>query len=100
MVTLDKDTGTMTFRCDLSADVGASRPNLVLRDFESEELLSESAMLGHHSTIVPIIDLSDVFVGKSAKSKQWAKMPAAFVKQLVSEKKIDARGIKLAKRDD
>lgn len=100
MVALDKDTGEMSFRCDLTAGKDAAKPDLVLRDYVTEELLSDATLIGQHSHIVPILDLSDVFVGKSAKSKQWAKMPTAFVKELVSERRIDAKGIKLAKRDD
>jgi hypothetical protein len=50
--------------------------------------------------IVPILDFSDVFIGKQTKSKQWVKMPTAFVKEIVSDTRVDANAIKRVKRDD
>jgi hypothetical protein len=100
VIDLDKDTGDMTFSLDLTAARDAPRPDLVLRDYETQALLPEEATLGQHSIVVPIIDFSDVFVGRSAKSKQWAKMPVAFVRQIVNDKKVEPKSIKLAKRDD
>lgn len=100
VVNEDERTGEMEFSVDLTADVGATHPSLILRDYETEEQLPQETMLGQHSTIVPILDWSDVFVGKTAKSKQWSKMPTAFVRELVGDVRVDARSIKLAKRND
>lgn len=99
-VELDEKTLAMTFSCDLNADVGATRPNLVMRDFDTDVELPEDTVLGQHSILVPIIDLSDVFVGKATKSKQWIKMPTVYVKKVVSDTRVDPKAIKRVKRDD
>jgi hypothetical protein len=98
-VEIDQVTGVMTFGCDLTAAKDATRPDLVLKDYETEEPLGEDIMIGQHSEIVPILDLSDVFLGKQAKSKQWIKMPTAFVRDIVTDTRVDAKSIKLAKRE-
>jgi hypothetical protein len=100
VVDLDEKSMEMTFTCDLTAERGAALPNLVLKDFESESPLPEGSVLGQHSVIVPILDFSDVFIGKQTKSKQWVKMPTAFVKEIVSDTRVDANAIKRVKRDD
>lgn len=98
-IAIDADSQSLQLRCDLTASKDASKPELLLRDYETEKLLSDEIVLGQHSVVVPIIDLSDVFIGKASKCKQYSKVPVVYVKELVSDTRVDPAAYKRVKRD-
>lgn len=92
-VTLDPDSKATEFKIDLDAEKDASKPNLLLRDWKTDEILTD-ATLGQHSVVVPIIDLSDVYIGRATKSKQYCRSPVMYVRELISDKRVDPRAYK------